>query len=53
MSRELPGGEAVPAHEAAIGEAADAAEAASNSRVLDVLAQIGRASCRERVCQYV
>ena len=41
MSRELPGGEAVPAHEAAIGEAADAAEAASNSRVLDVVARWG------------
>ena len=41
MSRELPGGEAVPAPEAAIGEAADAAEAASNSRVLDVLARWG------------
>ena len=41
MSRELPGGEAVPAPEAAIGEAADAAETASNSRVLDVVARWG------------
>jgi len=41
VSRELPGGEAVPAPEAAIGEAADAAETASNSRVLDVVARWG------------
>ena len=31
----------MPQHEAAIGEAADAAEAASNSRVLDVVARWG------------
>lgn len=41
ISRELPQGQAVPRHAAGIGEAADAAEAASNSRVLDVVARWG------------
>lgn len=41
MSKDLPGGAAAHSPEAAIGEAADAAEAASNSKVLDVIARWG------------
>ncbi len=41
MSSDPPGGQAAPAAEGGLGEAADAAEAASNSRVLDLVARWG------------
>ncbi|WP_261375142.1 DUF1206 domain-containing protein [Arthrobacter sp. KBS0702] len=41
MSRRLPGWPAKPDSRAVLGDAADAAEAASNSRVLDVVARWG------------
>lgn len=41
MTRKLPGWPAKPGRDAVLGEAADAAEAVSNSRVLDVVARWG------------
>ncbi|WP_261382388.1 DUF1206 domain-containing protein [Arthrobacter sp. UKPF54-2] len=41
MTRKLPGWPAKPDRDAVLGDAADAAEAASNSRVLDVVARWG------------